>query len=256
MLLLLCSLVCCKYSTLLPLARTMLWIRCAMFPIVGFRYEGARGANLCQFCFWDRERKALGGTTDHEWIEHCYHARGKTKNKAKRLAEASKQGRNHISSGGASMSLVPSSAASAQSPSSPYLPPSKNDWLEIAPESSHGRPRGHRAGGAAAHGSSARSSARQGWAGGASGARGRGDAAAAAHNPPLPLGHDSDSSRRLEHMQSGIDRLAASMDPTRLANGDPTAALYGLASGFDSQQKECVEILPIAMFMANGVVVI
>ena len=212
-----------------------------MFPIVGFRYEGVRGANLCQFCFWDRERNALGGTADHEWVEHCYHAKGKTKNKVKRLAAASRRGRiSNSSSGGANVSMMPASAASAQSPSSPYLPPSEHDWLEIAPDLSQESARGYGTGGStAAHGSSAVASARQRWAGGTEDVRVGGDGATA-HNPPLPLGHDSGSDRRLEHMQSGINRLAASMEPTRLATGDPTAALYALASGFDADQKECV----------------
>lgn len=209
-----------------------------MFPIVGFRYEGARGASLCQFCFWDRGREALAGTSDHEWIEHCYYARGRTKSKTKRLAEAKKQGRNRYSSGTSdSTAIAPASAAPS------YLPPSDNDWLEIAPASSHGLRRGHSGGGiASSHGNAAG----PGWGGGV---RDGSAGAASPHGPPLPLGTDRGSSRRLEHMQNGIERLAASMEPTRLANGDPTAALYSLASGFDAEQKQCVipfsnEIIP------------
>lgn len=44
---------------------------CAMYPIIGFRYERGRDS-LCQFCFWNRDRDTLRGTSDHEWIEHCY----------------------------------------------------------------------------------------------------------------------------------------------------------------------------------------
>lgn len=51
------------------------------------------------------------------------------------------------------------------------------------------------------------------------------------------MGWDAGSEQRLDELRGGINEIASSLQPTRLSNGDPTAALFSLASGFDEEQK-------------------
>lgn len=91
--------------------------------------------------------------------------------------------------------------------------PSARDWLGVSPGADD-RPRAPRSSDGAA-------------------------ATATGPSPPLPLpsGRDTGSAQRLDELRAGINEVAGTLAPTRLSNGDPTAALFSLASGFDEEQK-------------------
>jgi len=171
---------------------------CAMEPIIGFRYDRGK-ASLCQFCFWNRDRPALSGTSDHEWIEHCYPPKGKAKRAIRRVSRQRRSSYTAIRGPGAGPERHP-------------ITSSTRDWLGLSSEDDEDglrrdlQPVGLGLGGTA--------------------------------GPPLPRGHGKgDADLGLDELRLGINKVVGSLRPTQLSSGEPTPALFSLASGFDEEQK-------------------